>query len=85
MSKTNTGENQMKAEMQNQNYEFRLVSAVVECEIDYTHIFSAYCHKTYRYIVMKQVAERYKVTIKDLKNLAKQSLLFNKRLEKEWA
>tara|TARA_R100000406_G_C3012988_1_gene98074 strand:+ start:147 stop:404 length:258 start_codon:yes stop_codon:yes gene_type:complete len=85
MLNTNTGETKMKAEMQNQNYQFRLVNAVVECEIDYPHIFSAWCHKTYRYIVMKQVAERYKVTIKDLKNLSKQSLLFNKRLEKEWA
>ena len=81
----NTGVEKMKAEMQNQNYEFRLINAVVECEIDYTHIFSGYCHKTYRHKVMKLVAERYKVTIKDLKNLTKQSLLFNKRLEKGWA
>lgn len=80
-----TGVEKMKAEMQNQNYEFRLINAVAECEIDYTHIFSAYCHKTYRHKVMKLVAERYEVTIKDLKNLTKQSLLFNKRLEKEWA
>ena len=79
------GDQKMKAEMQNQDYEFRLVNAVAECEINYTHIFSAYCHKTYRHKVMKLVAEQYNVTIKDLKNFIKESLLFNKRLEKEWA